>query len=109
MIIDRRVDEGKPIPFFGNPKNTSMMPAKLALRFDCDLIPARVERIGGARFRVSFYPPVRPRNPDAPKGEQAEDMIHQVHQLFETWIRKNPADWFCATRLWPKTKPGVVQ
>lgn len=108
MIIDRRVDQGKPIPFFGKTKDTSTMPAKLALRFDCDLVPARVERVKGARFRVSFYPPVRPGNPDAPKGEQAIDMTQQVHQLFETWIRNNPADWFCATRLWPKAKPGAA-
>jgi KDO2-lipid IV(A) lauroyltransferase len=108
MIIDRRVDEGKPIPFFGKTKNTSTMPAKLALRFDCDLIPARVERIKGARFRVSFYPPVRPHNPHDSKGEQAIDMTRQVHQLFETWIRKNPADWFCTARLWPKVKQGAT-
>jgi hypothetical protein len=52
------------------------MRAKVALRSDRDLVPAQVERVKGARFPVSFYPPVRPGNP---KGEQAVDIIRQVH------------------------------
>ena len=109
MIIDRRVDEGKPIPFFGREKNTTLMPAKLAVKFGCDLIPARVERTGGVRFRVTFFPPIRPRNLGEHKGDQAVDMTRQVHELFETWIRDRPEDWFCATRLWPKTKKGALK
>jgi KDO2-lipid IV(A) lauroyltransferase len=105
IIIDRRVDEGKHLAFFGESKDTGTMPAKVALRFDCDLVPAQVERIKGARFWDLFSPPVRPGNP---KGEQAIDITRQVDQICETWIRKNPADWFCATRLWPKIKPGVA-
>ena len=105
MLLDRRVEGGKPITFFGRDKPTSIMPAKLALKFDCDLIPAQVERIKGAHFRVTFHPPVHPANPGDCKIDQAVDMIQQLHQLFESWIRQRPEDWFCSKRLWPKARP----
>jgi KDO2-lipid IV(A) lauroyltransferase len=85
------------------------MPAKLALKFDCDLIPARVERIQGARFRVSFYPPVRPGNPGDCENDQAVDMIRQLHELFEGWIRQHPEEWFCSKPVWPKTRSDKLE
>jgi KDO2-lipid IV(A) lauroyltransferase len=106
MLVDRRVDAGgKPVPLFGKDKPSTIMPAKLALKFDCDLIPVRVERIKNARFRVTFHPPVRPTNSDDCKIDQAVDMMRQLHQLFESWIREHPEEWFCATRTWPKVRP----
>jgi lauroyl/myristoyl acyltransferase len=39
--------------------------AVLALRFDCDVLPARVERLDGARFRLTVFPPLPlPRSGD---------------------------------------------
>ena len=105
MLVDRPVRGGKPIPFFGRGKSTTIMPAKLALKFDCDLIPSHVERIKGAHFRVTFHPPVRPANPGDCKNDQALDMMRQSHQLFESWIRQRPEDWICSTRVWPKARP----
>lgn len=110
MLIDRAVsDGGKLIPFFGREKLTTLMPAKLALKFDCDLIPAQVERIDGAHFRVTFHPPVRAADPDGCKSDQAVDIIRQVNQLFEGWIRQRPEDWFCSKRIWPKARPDKPQ
>jgi len=105
MLVDRPVGAGESVPFFGREKSTTSMPAKLALKFDCDLIPTRVERIKDAHFRVTFYPPVRPANPGDCKNDQALDMMRQLHQLFESWIRQHPEDWFCSTRVWPKARP----
>jgi KDO2-lipid IV(A) lauroyltransferase len=110
MVVDRPVDAGgKLIPFFGREKSTTTMPAKLALKFDCDLIPAQAERIKGAHFRVTFHPPVRPANPGDCKNDQAIDMMHQLHQLFESWIRQRPEEWFCSKRIWPKARPDNLE
>lgn len=105
MVIDRRIDEGQNIPLFGHDKPTTTMPAKLALKFNCNLIPVRVERRKDANFKVTFYPPISPLNTDDCESDQAIDMIGQVHRLFEQWIRQQPQDWFCSKRLWPKRKP----
>jgi len=48
---------------------------------------------------------VHPANPGDCKIDQAIDMIQQLHQLFESWIRQRPEDWFCSKRLWPKARP----
>ena len=104
MVMDRRVDDGKPIRFFGHDKLSTLMPAKLALKFQCELVPLQVERLQDARFRVTFHPPVRPADPGADETEQAVDMIQQLHEQFEAWIRQSPQDWFCSKRLWPKGK-----
>jgi KDO2-lipid IV(A) lauroyltransferase len=105
VVMDRRIDEGQKIPFFGQDKFSTTRPAKLALKFDCDLVPVRVERRKDANFKVTFYPPISPSNTDDCESDQAIDMINQVHGLFEQWIREQPQDWFCSKRLWPKRKP----
>lgn len=102
MIIDRRVDEGKPIAFFGRDKPSTIVPAKLALKFNCDLVPVKIERLKDARFQLTFQKPIRPNNPEQDETAQAIDMTRQAHQQFEGWIREKPEDWFCSKRLWPK-------
>ena len=102
MVMDRRVDEGSPIRFFGHDKTSTLLPAKLALKHHCELVPVQVERLQDAHYRVIFHPPVRPTNPGADENARAINMIQQVHGQFETWIRQHPADWFCSKRLWPK-------
>jgi Kdo2-lipid IVA lauroyltransferase/acyltransferase len=104
MVMDRRVDDGVPIRFFGHDKLSTIVPARLALKFQCELVPIQVERLQDARFRVTFHPPVRPADPGAEETDQAIDMIQQVHRLFEEWIRQNPQDWLCSKRLWPRGK-----
>lgn len=109
MVMDRRVDDGKPIRFFGHDKPSTIMPAKLALKFNCELIPVQVERLRDARYRVTFHPPVRPRDTHADETAQAVDMIQQVHLQFEDWIRQHPEDWFCSKRLWPKGNLPAIE
>ena len=102
MVMDRRVDEGTFIRFFGRNKLSTIMPAKLALKLNCDLVPAQVERLQDAHYRVTFHPPIVPKDTDVDETTQGIDMIQQVHRQFENWIRQQPEDWFCSKRLWPK-------
>lgn len=103
IVMDRRVDSGKDVSLFGHPKPTTLIPARLALRFGFDLVPVRVERLHGAHFRVTFHPPVAPPPPGPDELERAVRMTESVHALFEQWIRERPGDWFCSKRLWPKS------
>ena len=102
MVMDRRVDEGKFIRFFGHDKLSTIMPAKLALKLNCDLVPVQVERLQDAHYRVTFHPPIVLEDTGVDETTQAIDMIQQVHHQFENWIRQQPEDWFCSKRLWPK-------
>jgi KDO2-lipid IV(A) lauroyltransferase len=100
MIIDRRIDNGKPIAFFGSEKASSTLPAGLALRFCVPLVPVQVERRPGARFVVRFHAPLRPRNPGADADAQAHDLTRQIHECFEAWIRARPGEWLCTSKIW---------
>jgi KDO2-lipid IV(A) lauroyltransferase len=102
MVMDRRVDDGKPIRFFGRDKTSTLLPAKLALKNNCELVPMQVVRLKDAHYRVIFHAPIRPSDAAADDTDQAIDMIQQVHVQFEEWIRQKPAHWFCSKRLWPK-------
>ncbi len=108
MIMDQRVDSGVPVPMFGIDKLTTVVPARLALRFGCDLVPLQTERLSDARYRVTIHGPILPADTHAPEAEQALDMTRQINARFEDWIRERPADWFCAKRRWPKdARPAV--
>ncbi len=102
LLVDQRVDSGVPVPFFGLDMHTSTTPARLALRYHCDLIPVRVQRLGDARFRVTFEKPIRPSAGNTDEQQQILDMTRQLNKLFEVWIREQPQDWLCSKRRWPK-------
>jgi KDO2-lipid IV(A) lauroyltransferase len=102
IVADHRVDDGESIPFFGVPTPTTLVPAKLALRYGCDLVPLRVERLQDARFRVSITDPIRPADPNASPREQARQMTRDMNARFEQWIRARPEQWVCTARRWPK-------
>jgi Kdo2-lipid IVA lauroyltransferase/acyltransferase len=102
LVVDARDDDGLPIPFFGLDKWTTIAPARLALRFGCDLIPVRVERRGDARFRLTVYEPVRPDPALGSDKDQAIQMMCEVNRLVERWIREQPEQWLCTKRAWPK-------
>ena len=102
LVVDTRDDDGVPIPFFGLDKLTTLAPARLALRFDCDLIPVRIERLGHARFRLTVYETIRPDPALASDKDRAVQMMRDVNRAFEHWIRERPQQWLCIKRAWPR-------
>ncbi|EAQ26868.1 MULTISPECIES: lysophospholipid acyltransferase family protein [unclassified Roseovarius] len=103
MLTDRRVDGGKPIQFFGEERDTSLLPAKLALRFGVPLVPVQAERLPGARFRVRFHPPLYPSDPTLDRDNQAVDLARQINEKFEQWITARPGEWLCTSKIWPSS------
>ncbi len=100
MLVDQKMNDGIPVPFFGRAAMTAPALAELALRFDCPVVPVHVERLGGARFRVTVLAPLAL----ARTGERAADVaaaMRQVNALFEAWIRARPDHWFWVHRRWP--------
>lgn len=102
LTMDTRMDAGEMVPFFGEHAMTNTAPARLALRYGCALVPTLAERLPGARYRVRIYPPIEPRDTTAPRRVQVHDMALQANAYFEAWIRRNPEQWLCLKRRWPK-------
>ena len=102
MLIDTRSDEGELVPFFGIDAMTSLVPARLAVRMKVPMIPVRVERREGARFRIHLMKPI-PICPDArDERETALALTKEILSHYETWISEQPGDWLCSKRRWPK-------
>jgi KDO2-lipid IV(A) lauroyltransferase len=107
LLVDQRVDSGEPVPFFGRDMLTSITPARLALRYGCDLIPLRVERTAAACFRVTFYPAITAPGNVPDKDRKILIMTRQINELFEEWIAEQPHEWLCSKRRWAKdATPG---
>jgi KDO2-lipid IV(A) lauroyltransferase len=102
LLADQRYEGGQLVPFFEQDAMTAIGPAKLAIKFGCDLVPTRIERIGSVRFRITTFAAIRPNQEIADDEEQAVDMMRRVNQHFEAWIKEKPSEWMCMKRRWPK-------
>ena len=99
---DVRLDAGEPVPMFGHEMLTNTVPARLALRYDCELVPVRVERLPNVRFRVTICSPIEKGDPSVGIDAQARAMSTRLNSVFEQWIRATPGEWVCLARRWPK-------
>lgn len=100
MLIDQKMNDGIPVPFFGRDAMTAPAAAQLALRLGIPLVPTRTERLGGARFRITVLPPVEP----PATGDRNADvriLMERLNRLLEQWIRERPAEWLWLHRRWP--------
>ena len=104
LLIDQKMNDGIPVPFFGRPAMTAPALAQFALRFRLPLVPAHVQRIGPARFRVICEAPLA-----VPlTGDRMQDIyaiMLAVNATLERWVRADPASWLWLHRRWPK-EPG---
>jgi Kdo2-lipid IVA lauroyltransferase/acyltransferase len=100
MLVDQKMNDGIAVPFFGRDAMTAPAVARLALRYDLDVIPVRSERLQGAHFRLTVNPPI----PHPNTGDRDADMLElmaAVNQTLEDWIRDRPDQWFWLHRRWP--------
>ena len=100
MLIDQKLNEGIAVPFFGRDAMTAPALARLGLRYRCPLIPTRIERIGGCRFRLTIFPPIA-----FPKGNNRDaavrEIMTEVNAMVEGWVRERPDQWLWMHRRWP--------
>lgn len=100
MLIDQKMNDGIPVPFFGRDAMTAPAAAQLALNNRIPLIPVRIERVQGARFRLTILPPL-----DLPatgnKGADVQAAMTRLNLLLEGWIRERPEQWLWLHRRWP--------
>jgi KDO2-lipid IV(A) lauroyltransferase len=100
LLVDQKMNDGIPVPFFGRDAMTAPAAAELALRYGLPIVPARVERLSGAHFRVTVYPPLDLTSTDN-KTQDALHVMTAINSIFEDWIRERPDHWFWLHRRWP--------
>lgn len=100
MLVDQKMNDGIAVPLLGIDAMTAPALAQLAIKFDCPVVPTRVERLKGARFRLTFYPPLEaPGSGDKQADIQA--LMLQVNDLLGQWIRERPEQWLWVHNRWP--------
>lgn len=103
MLVDQKLREGILVPFFGRPAKTPQALANLALKFDCPIVPVRVERLHDIHCRVTYYPPL-----EIPQEGTAQEKVYAimktVNATLEAWIRERPEQWLWVHNRWPSKK-----
>lgn len=101
VLVDQKYNEGVPVPFFGRDAMTVAGPAELALRRGAPMIPMRIERRTGARFRITFQPPLdMPAKDGGPAG--LARLLAVMNATLEDWIRAAPGQWYWVHQRWPR-------
>ncbi len=100
MLVDQKMNDGIAVPFFGRNAMTAPAVARFSLKFHCPVVAAKVERLGGAHFRMTVFPPM-----DLPDtGDSHADnlaVMTEINRLIEGWIRERPGQWLWLHKRWP--------
>lgn len=100
MLVDQKQNDGIAVPFFGMAAMTAPAVARLSRRFDCAILPVRVERLAGAHFRVTILP----RLETVDTGNADDDVLAAmtcVNAMIESWVRARPEQWTWLHHRWP--------
>ena len=100
LLVDQKLNNGIPVPFFGRDAMTGPAVATFALRYDCPVWPVRVERLAGANFRITVYPKL-PMPEEGTREERIRAGTVAVNRVLEDWIRERPDQWLWLHRRWP--------
>lgn len=106
ILIDQwSGDEGLWVDFFGEKTSTTSIPARLAEKTGCALVPAYCVRkeIGKYLIHIENPVPYDTKQPDWEKNLTAE-----LNMLLEEQIRKYPGQWLWGHRRW-KEKPENIR
>lgn len=100
LLVDQKLNEGIPVPFIGRDAMTGTVMADMALRYDAPVVPIRVTRLKGARFRVEAFPPLALSRGGDLKADVPAAM-RVVNDLLSDWVRQTPGQWLWQHRRWP--------
>lgn len=97
MMIDQKFNQGIEVPLFGKPCMTAPAAADMAIKYNIPIIANQVVRKQGCQFEVVVHPPIYP------EGKTTEQIMLEINQMLETWIKENPSQWFWLHRRWDKS------
>ena len=86
-MMDQRVSEGPRIPFFNKPAFTTTIPAQLALKYNCKLVPISLERKEGVNFEMTVHEPYKIEKTGNDE-EDTKNIILKINQIIEKMIIK---------------------
>ena len=99
LMVDQRVSEGKRLPFFDHKALTTTLPAQLALKYKCDIVPVYIARKEDDSFEMEVYNPIKILNND--KSEENKINISlELNKIIEKMVLRDPAQWIWTHNRW---------
>ena len=106
ILIDQKDTSGIEVPFFGRPAPTMAGAARMALHYGLEVQPLSVERLKGARFRMTVHAPIVLEKTEDRDRDIAEGTA-RINAFLEDRIRERPEGWFFVHRRWRRREyPG---
>ena len=95
LMIDQRVTEGIKSDLFGKPAFTTTIPAQIAKKFDCEIVPVHIERYENIKFNLTIDEPIKFSN-----NLCIEEISLKLNKILEKMILKNPSQWILTHNRW---------
>lgn len=93
ILLDEKSADGVCMPFLGHDALTSLVAARLALKYDIPMVPAYGTRVGtGSNFSVEFEAPIPPSD--------ALSMTQAFNDSLSARILDKPDQWYWMLRRW---------
>ena len=99
LMVDQRVSEGPRELLFNKPAHTTTIPAQLALKYDCKLVPILIERKNGANFEMTIEEPYEVKKTGDSEVDTKKITV-KINQTLEKMIIKNPTQWIWSHNRW---------
>ena len=95
LMIDQRVREGEKVKFFDNLATTTTIPAQLAKKYNCELVPIYIERKESNYFKIYISKPIK-----VGKRKSIQQITEFLNQVLEKMILKNVDQWIWTHDRW---------
>ncbi len=99
LMVDQRVSEGPRTLFFNKLAHTTTIPAQLALKYNCKLVPISIERKDGTNFEINIHEPYKIEK-TGNDDEDTKNITLKINQTIEKMIIKNPKQWIWSHNRW---------
>mgnify|MGYP001041494367 CR=1 FL=1 len=95
LMIDQRVSEGIKVNFYGQKASTTTIPAQLAKKYGCKIVPIYIERINSIHFKMTINKPIHYN-----KENTIEEITQNLNKWLERMILVNPSQWIWSHDRW---------
>tara|TARA_B100000029_G_scaffold459978_1_gene490562 strand:- start:348 stop:1223 length:876 start_codon:yes stop_codon:yes gene_type:complete len=99
LMVDQRVSEGPRVPFFNMPAHTTTIPAQLALKYDCKLVPISLKRKQGPNFEMTVHEPYK-INKTGNDEKDTKNITIKINGIIEKMVLNNPEQWIWSHNRW---------
>ena len=100
LLCDVPHGPGTEVRFFDRRALVPSGPAAIACRRGAPILPVYSRRLEGLKYEIHVDPPIQPPATDRCRGKEAvTDLMQQVIDRFQSFIRLHPDQWYAFRRI----------